>query len=66
VHVASRLQDACKDYACTLVVSQAVIDTAGLDFGMHAQHDIAVRGRAQGLHARAVRDLAAIDRVTSA
>jgi adenylate cyclase len=66
VHVASRLQDACKDYACTLVVSQAVIDAAGLDFGVHAQHDIAVRGRAQGLRVRAVRDLAAIDRVTSA
>ena len=66
VHVASRLQDACKDYACKLVVSQAVVDTAGLDFGMHAQYHVAVRGRAQGLHARAVRDLAAIASVTSA
>jgi adenylate cyclase len=66
VHVASRLQDACKDYACTLVVSQAVIDTARLDLGAHAQHDIPVRGRAEGMRIRAVRDLATLATVTSA
>jgi len=66
VHVASRLQDACKDYACTLVVSQAVVDTAKLDFGAHAQHDIPVRGRAEGMRIRAVGDLRALASVTSA
>jgi len=66
VHVASRLQDACKDYACTLVVSQAVVDTAGLDFGAHAQHDIPVRGRAEGMRIRAVRDLRTLSSVATA
>jgi adenylate cyclase len=66
VHVASRLQDACKDYACTLVVSQAVIDTAGLDVGAHTGHDIPVRGRAEGMRIRAVRDLSTLSSVTSA
>jgi adenylate cyclase len=65
VHVASRLQDACKDYACTLVVSQTVVDTAGLDFGAHAQHDIPVRGRAEGMRIRAVRDLRSLATVTA-
>jgi adenylate cyclase len=65
VHVASRLQDACKDFACTLVVSQAVVDTAGIDFGAHPSHDIPVRGRAEGVRVRAVRDLRAIPSVTS-
>ena len=64
VHVASRLQDACKDYACTLVVSQTVVDTAGLDFEAHAQHDIPVRGRAEGMRIRAVRDLRTLVAVT--
>jgi adenylate cyclase len=65
VHVASRLQDACKDYACTLVVSQTVVDTAGLDFEAHAQHDIPVRGRAEGMRIRAVRDLRSLATVTA-
>ncbi len=57
VHVASRLQDACKDYACALVVSQSMADTAEVDLAMHPQHDIPVRGRAEGMRIRAVRDL---------
>jgi adenylate cyclase len=66
VHVASRLQDACKVHACTLVVSQAVLDTAGVDLGAHAQHDIPVRGRAEGIRIRAVRDLSTLAGATSA
>ena len=65
VHVAARLQDACKDYACTLVVSQVVADTAQADLGDRPQHDIAVRGRAEGMRIRAVRDLSTLAGVTS-
>ena len=57
VHVAARLQDASKDHACTLVVSQAVADMAQCDLCDHAQHHIAVRGRADGVQMRAVRDV---------
>jgi len=57
VHVAARLQDACKDHGCTLVVSQAAADLAECDLGGHPQHDIAVRGRAHGMQMRAVRDV---------
>jgi len=60
VHVAARLQDACKDHACTLVVSQAVADAAQADLGDCPQHDIEVRGRAGGMRIRAVRDLSAL------
>jgi adenylate cyclase len=57
VHVAARLQDACKDHACTLVISQAAADIAQCDLCDHAQHHIAVRGRADGVQMRAVRDV---------
>ncbi|MFO1312313.1 MAG: adenylate/guanylate cyclase domain-containing protein [Burkholderiales bacterium] len=60
VHVASRLQDACKDYACALVVSEAVVEASGADMDGHPQHDIPVRGRAEGMRIRAVRDLASV------
>ena len=60
VHVASRLQDACKDYACTLVVSEVVADRAQANFSMHPQHDIPVRGRAETVRIRAIRDLSTI------
>jgi adenylate cyclase len=60
VHVAARLQDACKDHACTLVVSQAVADAAQADLRDCPQHDIEVRGRAGGMRIRAVRDLSAL------
>lgn len=60
VHVASRLQDACKDYACALVVSQVLADTAGVDLDRHPRHDIPVRGRAEGMRIRAVRDVGAL------
>jgi adenylate cyclase len=66
VHDASRLQDACKVHGCTLVVSQAVLDAAGLDLREHPQHDIEVRGRADGVRIRAVRDLSTLAIATSA
>jgi adenylate cyclase len=66
VHVASRLQDACKVHGCTLVVSQAALDAAGLDLREHPQHDIEVRGRADGVRIRAVRDLSTLAIATSA
>lgn len=44
-NTASRLESLCKDFNCELVVSKAVIDTAGLDFSGYRTHTAEVRGR---------------------
>jgi adenylate cyclase len=60
VHVAARLQDACKELSCELVVSQRVIDEARVDVGPWPSHDIAVRGREEGVRVRSVPTLASL------
>jgi adenylate cyclase len=45
VHVASRLEQATKDYGCELVISEEVAAYAGLDVASFPQQDIAVRNR---------------------
>jgi len=52
VNTASRLEAACKEYGCELVVSEAVLAGAGVDLG--EPHALAVRGRAEPLAIRAV------------
>jgi adenylate cyclase len=53
VNTASRLETACKEFGCELVVSQAVLAAAGVD-GPGAAHELAVRGRSVPLPVRAV------------
>jgi adenylate cyclase len=45
VHVASRLQELTKQYACQLVISEHVAVRAGLDATAYAHHDLTVRNR---------------------
>jgi adenylate cyclase len=52
VNTASRLEAACKQYGAELVVSEAVLATAGLDLA-GAPHQLAVRGRRAVLPIRA-------------
>ena len=56
VNTASRLEAASKDYACELVVSEAVLEAAGItaEAMPGAAHEVAVRGRTQPLRVRAV------------
>jgi adenylate cyclase len=46
VHVAARLEQATKDYAAELVVSEYVARHAALDLSRFAAHDLTVRNRA--------------------
>ena len=46
VHVAARLEQATKDYAAELVVSEDVARHAALDLSRFAAHDLTVRNRA--------------------
>lgn len=52
VNTASRLEAACKEFACELVVSEAVLQGAGLQ-AEGEPHALTVRGRAQPLAVRA-------------
>lgn len=45
VNTASRLESHCKEFACELIVSQAVVEHAKADLGRFAQHEIEIRGR---------------------
>lgn len=56
VNTASRLEAASKEYACELVVSEAVLEAAGLGAAeMPGEaHEVAVRGRTQPMRVRAV------------
>jgi adenylate cyclase len=61
VNVASRLQDATKEYGCHLVISEEVARQAGLNIVDLARHEVTVRNRREALAIFAVNDLAAID-----
>jgi adenylate cyclase len=59
VNTASRLEAACKEFGCQLVVSEAVLLAAGAD-GIGEARTLQVRGRAAPLPVRAVADAAAL------
>jgi adenylate cyclase len=61
VNVASRLQDATKEYGCHLVISEEVARQAGLNIVDLPRHEVTVRNRREALAIFAVNDLAAID-----
>src|SRR5260370_20875336 len=54
VHVAARLQELTKDYACQLVVSDIVPATAGAEMSGVPVRDVTVRGLVQPLAVRIV------------
>jgi len=54
VNTASRLESLSKDLGCELIVSQDLLDIAGLNLLGWQRHDIEVRGRERGMAVRAV------------
>ena len=55
VNLASRLEALTKDLAVELVVSQELLDRAGIDLGAYQHHDVEIRGRQGRLTVRAVK-----------
>ena len=55
VNIASRLEALTKDLAVELVVSQELLDRAGIDLGAYQHHDVEIRGRQGRLTVRAVK-----------
>ena len=54
VNTASRLETLTKEFAVELVVSQDLLDRAGIDFATAPRHDVEIRGRQAKLTVRAV------------
>jgi adenylate cyclase len=54
VNTASRLESLTKDFAVELVVSQDLLDRAGLDLPAAARHEVEIRGRQAHLAVRAL------------
>jgi adenylate cyclase len=54
VNIASRLEALTKDFGAELVVSQDLLDRAGIDVAAGSQHDVDIRGRQARLAVRAV------------
>jgi adenylate cyclase len=57
VNVASRLQDATKEYSCQLVISEEVARQAGLDVNGLPRHELTVRNRREPLAIYVVEDV---------
>jgi adenylate cyclase len=57
VNVASRLQDATKEYGCELVISEEVAKRSGLDTTALVRHELTVRNRREGLSIFVVEDV---------
>jgi adenylate cyclase len=55
VNIASRLEQLTKEFAAELVVSQELLDRAGVDLGAYESHDVEIRGRQGRLTVRAVK-----------
>jgi adenylate cyclase len=55
VNTASRLETLTKEFSVELVVSQELLDQAGVDLAAHARHDVEIRGRQGRLMVRAVK-----------
>jgi adenylate cyclase len=60
VNVAARLQDMTKTLNCQAVISDEVYNTAGIDGGLLARTEVAVRGRNEPITVRTVADAAAL------
>ena len=58
VNVASRLEALTKEFTAELVVSQELLDRAGIDLGAYESHDVEIRGRQGRLTVRAVKKVA--------
>jgi adenylate cyclase len=54
VNIASRLETLTKEFAVQLVVSQELLDRAGMDQPDAPSHDVEIRGRQGKLAVRAV------------
>jgi len=55
VNIASRLETLTKEFNAELVVSQELLDRAGVDLGAYESHDVEIRGRQGRLTVRAVK-----------
>ena len=58
VNIASRLETLTKEFAAELVVSQELLDCAGIDLAAHESHDVEIRGRQGRLKVRALKKVA--------
>jgi adenylate cyclase len=58
VNIASRLETLTKEFTAELVVSQELLDRAGIDLGAYESHDVEIRGRQGRLAVRAVKKVA--------
>ncbi len=57
VNIASRLETLTKEFAAELIVSQELLDRAGVDLGACERHDVEIRGRQGRLAVRAVKNV---------
>jgi adenylate cyclase len=55
VNTASRLEALTKEFGVELVVSQELLDRAGIDLAAYERHDVEIRGRQERLAVRAVK-----------
>jgi adenylate cyclase len=55
VNTASRLETLTKEFSVELVVSQELLDRAGIDLAAYERHDVEIRGRQERLAVRAVK-----------
>jgi adenylate cyclase len=61
VNVASRLQDATKEFSCQLVFSAEVAKHSGMNITGLPRHDLTVRNRREALTIFAIEDVAALE-----
>ncbi len=57
VHVASRLEELTKEYGCTLIISDAVADRAGVDVSPFPRYELMVRNRERPITIRTIKDV---------
>lgn len=55
VNIASRLETLTKEFAVELVVSQELLDRAGIDLAAYESHEVEIRGRQERLAVRAIK-----------
>ena len=60
VNTAARLEGTSKSLGVQLVISQEVIDAAGVELPEHPLHEVEVRGRQDPLHVYAIEDASAL------
>jgi adenylate cyclase len=60
VNVASRLQDLTKEYDCALVISDEVVQRAGVPIDVWSRHEVTVRNRRDPLIVYAIAEDSAL------